>query len=107
MSLFGTSAKDVPGARFVIARHVTSEPSLNLKKLTSRVVAAVPMFCAMNGVYHPAGPPSVFVMFGRYTVDVGAPALPHGCGVPGSAVSVNEPCQSVVWEAGIVSWPIA
>src|SRR2546426_12426295 len=38
----------------------------------SRSVAAVPTFCTMNGVCHPVGPPSMRVMFGRYTVIVGA-----------------------------------
>src|SRR2546426_399229 len=34
-------------------------------------VGAVPTFCTMNGVCQPSGPPSIFVMFGRYTVVVG------------------------------------
>src|SRR2546427_9829882 len=31
----------------------------------------------MNGVTHPVGPPSVFVMFGRYTICVAVPLVSH------------------------------
>src|SRR5947208_3071950 len=31
----------------------------------------------MNGVTQPDGPPSIFVMFGRNTVVVGVPGVPH------------------------------
>jgi hypothetical protein len=32
----------------------------------------------MNGVTHPDGPPSIFVMLGRKIVVVGTPGVPHG-----------------------------
>src|SRR5712691_2222152 len=43
----------------------------------------------MNGVTQPEGPPSIFVMFGRNTVVVGVPGVPHAAadafGVPAAA----------------------
>src|SRR6266550_5859603 len=62
-SLLGTYAYEVPGARVTLIR-LAHEPSVNLYQLTSRVEVAVPVFCTMKGVCHPAGPPSVLVMLG-------------------------------------------
>src|SRR5258708_29835502 len=82
VSLFGTSAKDAPGARFGTERRVTQLASLNLKNVTSRVVEGLPLFCTMNGVWKPWGPPSVFVTFGRERGWFGAPAVAGGAPPP-------------------------
>src|SRR2546421_11293873 len=62
-SLFGMYAYEVPGA-FAMLSRLAHEPSANLYQLTSSVVLTAPLFCTMNGVCHPVGPPSVLVMFG-------------------------------------------
>lgn len=45
---------------------------------------AAPTFWTMNGVYQPSAPPSVFVMFGRYTTCDGVPLM--GGGGPASGM---------------------
>jgi hypothetical protein len=48
----------------------------------------------MNGVTHPFGPPSIFVMLGRKTVVVGRPGVPHGAA--GAADSIRGRSSVVV-----------
>src|SRR2546428_11518365 len=52
-------------------------------------VGAVPTFCTMNGVCHPSGPPSIFVMFGRYTVVVGSDAARDECAADDHGVAAT------------------
>ena len=63
-SLFGTYAYEVAGARSIVIRFA-QEPSANLYQLTSSEAIAAPVFCTMNGVWKPVGPPRVLVMLGR------------------------------------------
>jgi len=44
----------------------------------------------MNGVTHPFGPPSIFVMFGRKIVVVGVPGVPHGAAGAADALAVGD-----------------
>src|SRR5438093_427465 len=54
----------------------------------------------MNGVTQPDGPPSIFVMFGRKTVVVGVPGVPHA-----AADTLSEPAAVVVAAAGLALAP--
>ncbi len=49
----------------------------------------------MNGVTQPDGPPSIFVMFGRKTVVVGVPGVPHAI-----ADALRESATAVTAAAG-------
>ena len=49
----------------------------------------------MKGVTQPDGPPSIFVMFGRNTVVVGVPGVPHA-----AADAVGAPVVIVAAAAG-------
>src|SRR5438552_18543602 len=80
----------------------TLAPSLKRKKSSVSEVLTVPRFCTMKGVCHPLGPPSVLVMFGRYTVNVGPG------GVTGGGFSEHPGTKPLLHDGGgavEIGWP--